>query len=224
MGFKFVPELDTLYAKFEDKFRGTREEIKERQRIYLPYIMETNKNTSGGEILDLGSGNGEWLEILKTEGYEAKGIDNNSVMVDRAEKIGLNVISADILAYLKNLPDKSLSAVTGFHIIEHLNLNKLINLIDESLRVLKPKGIIIFETPNPENLTVGAYSFYTDPTHNRPLVPDTVSFLLEQRGFGSIETKRLHKYTDYNNVTRTNEISEKWLYNEMDYSVIGYKA
>lgn len=217
-------ELDTLYAKFEDKFRGTREEIKERQRVYLPYIMETNKNTSGGEILDLGCGNGEWLEILETEGCEAKGIDNNRVMVDRAEKIGLNVISADILVYLKNLPDSSLSAITGFHIIEHLHLNKLISLIDESLRVLKPKGIVIFEAPNPENLTVGAYSFYTDPTHNRPLVPETVSFLLEQRGFCSVEIKRLHKYKDYFDVIDTNETEDKWLYSEMDFSVIGYKA
>jgi O-antigen chain-terminating methyltransferase len=97
-------------------------------------------------------------------------------------------------------------------------------LIDESLRALKPKGIVIFEAPNPENLTVGAYSFYTDPTHTSPQVPDTISFLLEQRGFCSVEIKRLHKYKDYNNVTSTNEIIDKWLYNEMDYSVIGYKA
>jgi len=71
---------------------------------------------------------------------------------------------------------------------------------------------------------VGAYSFYTDPTHTRPLVPETVSFLLEQRGFCSIEIKRLHKYKDYFEVTDTNETSNKWLYGEMDFSVIGYKA
>jgi len=223
LNFKAAPELDTLYADFEDIFRGTRADIRERLKVYLPYIAEAQRDTTGGEILDLGSGNGEWLELLKAEGYSVTGVDSNRILIDRCEQIGLAVIHGDLIEHLRTLPDSTLSAVTGFHILEHLHFYSVISLIDETRRVLKPGGRAIFETPNPENLTVGACSFYQDPTHHNPLVPGTLRFLFEQRGFASVEILRLHKYTDYFDVEHSNDISRQWLYNEMDYSVIGIK-
>lgn len=217
------PGLDAFYADFEDTFRGTRADIKDRLKIYLPYVAESIRETAGGTILDLGAGNGEWLELLKEQGYRAVGVERNQTFIARAEKAGLNFIHGDIIDYLKTLPDGCLSAVTGFHILEHLNFYSVMTLIDETLRVLKPGGRTIFETPNPENLTVGACSFYSDPTHNRPLVPDTVRFLLSHRGFHAVEILRLHKYSDFFKVTSTDDTSRKWLHNEMDFSIIGQK-
>ena len=215
--------FDAMYVTFEDKFRGTREDIKNRQKVYLPYVKDAFGKTSGAQIIDVGCGRGEWLELLKENGFDAKGIDLNDIMVNTCRGLSLDAVSSDAIEYLRSLPAASLCAVTGFHIIEHLPFKTLIALFDESFRVLKPGGIVIFETPNPENLTVGACTFYTDPSHIKPLVPITMQFLAEYRGFSGVEIKRLHKYSDYYNVAEENKFITENFYNEMDYAVIGVK-
>jgi len=120
-------------------------------------------------ILDIGCGRGEWLELLKENNLNARGLDLNQVMVRMCRDKGLNVEEGEALSFLKSLPDSSLGAVTGFHLIEHYGFEFLVKLLGEILRVLKPGGIVIFETPNPGNILVGSCNFYIDPTHNKPL-------------------------------------------------------
>ena len=115
-------------------------------------------------MLDAGCGRGEWLELLKEQGITTgRGIDNNRVMVKQCEGYGLDVIEGDVIESLRDFPSASLGAVTAFHLIEHLPLNVLVKFLDETARVLKSGGIAIFETPNPENILVGAFTFYLDP-------------------------------------------------------------
>lgn len=216
--------FDTFYVEFEDKFRGTREDIKERVKVYLPYIEKLPFDKKDMIFLDVGCGRGEWLELLKEEGYEnTKGLDLNRVMVAKSQELGLDVIESDVIEYLVSLPDNSLSVITGFHIIEHLPFEVLMRLFKESYRVLKRGGIVIFETPNSENLLVGAHYFYSDPTHISPLVPFSVQFMIEQNGFVNNEIKRLHKYSDYFDAEPQNKFLSNVLYNEMDFAIIGYK-
>jgi O-antigen chain-terminating methyltransferase len=103
---------------------------------------------------------------------------------------GLDVVADDVLRYLQSLPDECLGAVTGFHIIEHLPFPVLLQFLDETVRVLKPGGLALFETPNPENTLVGSCNFWADPTHQHPLFPPTVQFLCEQRGLHKVEILR----------------------------------
>ncbi len=216
--------LDAMYVSFEDQFRGTRQGIKERQKPYLLYVEEALMQTGHAPLLDLGCGRGEWLELVKEKGYPASGVDKNRVMVRQCTAIGLEVIEADIIDFLKSQESETYGAITGFHIIEHLGLKTFLSLFDESLRVLKPGGIIIFETPNPQNILVGACYFYSDPTHNHPLFPDSVRFLAELRGFVKTRIETLHKYSDYFSVEDQDSFKNKWFYCEMDYALIGYKA
>jgi len=217
--------LDLFYLKFENKFRGSRKDIKQRVSIYLPYLQELPYNKENINILDIGCGRGEWLELLKENGYRAKGIDINTLMVDKAKDFNLDVEERDVIEYLKQQKDNSITVITGFHVIEHLTFDTLIKLFEESYRVLKKGGMIIFETPNPENILVGSQFFYSDPTHINPLVPNTVKFIIEFFSFNNIEIKRLHKYSDYYELTAEDEdnFMSKLLYNEMDFAVIGYK-
>ncbi len=214
---------DAMYIAFEDKFRGTRADIKQRQKVYLPYIATALTATADAPILDVGCGRGEWLELLQEHGIKACGLDLNSAMIHECHQRNLDAQEREVVAHLRTLPSNSLAAITGFHIIEHLPFKILLNLLDECLRVLKPGGIVIFETPNPENLLVGSYLFYTDPTHLNPLVPETTRFLLEQRGFMQVEIKRLHKYSDYYPVISTDPFLLQHVYNELDFGVIGCK-
>ena len=216
-------QFDPLYVEFEDKFRGTRADIKQRMEAYLPYLLKLRLEKNQIEILDVGCGRGEWLELLKDNNYKAKGIDLNAIMVSLSQGFGLDTKKIDVIEHLKLLEDESLSMITGFHIIEHLPFNILMDMYKECYRVLQKGGMIIFETPNPENLLVSAHYFYTDPTHINPLVPATTQFLVEYSGFQDIEIKRLHKYSQHNPINIDNEFLEKHFNNEMDYSVIGYK-
>jgi len=216
--------FDAMYVAFEDKFRGTRKDIQQRQEVYLPIIDDAVKATNKSLVLDMGCGRGEWLELLQEHHINAEGVDLNCIMIKECDERGLKATEADILDYLRPLKNSSVSAITGFHIIEHLPFKVLIALFDESLRVLKPGGVIIFETPNPENLLVGACNFYTDPSHHNPLVPETMRFTIEQRGFEKTEIKRLHKYSDFYETTSDDEFIKTHFYNEMDYAIIGHKV
>lgn len=212
---------DALYLAFENRFRGTSADIKERVAVYLPHIKKILERTGDVPVLDVGCGRGEWLTLLGENNIPATGLDLNLMMVAHCREAGLEVAGADVIAHLESLSAETLSAVTGFHIVEHLPFDTLIALFDEALRVLKPGGMIVFETPNPENIMVGACNFYTDPTHVNPIPPHTLSYLAEARGFVNIDILRLHPDTDIH-------INDPFLNHIFtvgrDYAVMGYKA
>lgn len=183
--------LDAHYVSFEDTFRGTRDDIKARAEHYIATFRDAGVEAGDGLILDLGCGRGEWLEVLSENGYASRGVDTNSVMVSEALALGLDVVEQDAVAYLRGLDSESVSAVTSMHLVEHLPYEVLIRLLDEALRVLRAGGVLILETPNPENLTVGSYWFYMDPTHRNPIPPALLQWVVEARGFESAVVDRL---------------------------------
>jgi O-antigen chain-terminating methyltransferase len=184
--------LDPLYVAFEDRFRGSRADIKQRQRVYLDLLTSVGAGTPERPIVDVGSGRGELLEMLDEAGLQARGVDLNQAMVSLCTGMGLDVVHDDAVAYLSRLESASLGAVTGFHIIEHLPFPALVALIDASLHALAPGGVVIFETPNPANLLVASRWFYLDPTHRNPLPGEMVSMIAEARGFIDVEIRELH--------------------------------
>lgn len=174
---------NSFYKSFEDQHRGSRELIKSRLSVYVPFIKKVQSVHPDAVALDLGCGRGEWLELLQDNQLSASGIDQDDGMLSACRSRGLNVQTGDAIAHLKSLPDDSLSIISGFHIAEHLSLDDLQTLIKESLRILKPAGLLILEAPNTENLVVGTSSFYLDPTHQRPLPSSLLSFLAGHFGF-----------------------------------------
>ncbi|MEJ7615632.1 MAG: methyltransferase domain-containing protein [Pyrinomonadaceae bacterium] len=169
--------LDGLLAAFGRQFRGDAEQIRERLRYYVPQLRTTGLEIGDATapILDLGCGRGEWLEILREHNCAARGVEANRILVEQCRQAGLDVTGEDALAALRALPAASLGAVTGFHIIEHLPFEVLVELLDQTVRVLQSDGLAIFETPNPKNLIVAACNFYSDPTHQRPVYPELFS-------------------------------------------------
>lgn len=192
---------EETYLAFEEQHRGNQEDIRRRQQYYLDtYVNNWLDNDMPGDILDLGCGRGEWLDILRENGYRALGIDLNRESLNECQKKDLKVICMDAISYIKSLPDDSVKMVTSFQLIEHLQMPQLLGLFQELGRVVKKGGLIIMETPNPCNLQVGAAAFYLDPTHVRQLHPEFVRFLAGRNGFGRIEVA----YPDQGNV-------EEWL-------------
>jgi len=216
--------LEALYALFEDRFRGTTHDIRGRLEVYLPYIQRSGVGTADFPILDLGCGRGEWLELLKSHNYVARGVDQNRLFLAHCEDLDLDVSESDAVAYLRGLKKDSYGAITGFHIAEHLSLYALVLLLDESLRVLKRGGIMILETPNPENLRVGSCDFYIDPTHRNPIPPSTLHFLMEARGFVNVERCMPSREVERPGDPESGDVLHDWIRRPPDYAMIGFKG
>jgi O-antigen chain-terminating methyltransferase len=217
--------LDAMYVSFEDRERGTRQDMKHRLEVYIPYIRKADAGTADFTVVDVGCGRGEWLELLKENGFVARGVDTNRVMERECQELGLDVVMGDGVEFLKRLKPQSVGAVTGFHIVEHLPIRTMISLFGEAFRVLKPGGIVIFETPNPENIFVGSCTFYSDPTHRNPIPPNTLAFLIEYQGFVEPEIVRLHplNYIEYNKEDALKDLVYRFNMGQ-DYAVIARKA
>ena len=227
------PNSIGLYKAFEDLHRGSHELIKSRLGVYLPFVEviksiyppapSSSTATPAIEALDLGCGRGEWLELLKENGVSAEGIDLDDDMLSACRVQGLKVATGDAVAYLQTLPNNSRSVISGFHIAEHLSLEDLKIVVEESLRVLKPAGLLILEVPNTENLVVGTSSFYFDPTHQRPLPSQLLTFLTDYFGFARSKLLRLQEPAPLRD-----ELTPVSLFNVLsavspDYAVIAQK-
>ncbi len=186
-----APSFAAFYAAFEDRFRGSRDDIKERQRRYLPQVAAVVGQV-GGPVIDIGCGRGEWLELLRDNGIAAQGIDANPLTGDICRQAGFAVVTGDAIDWLNGHPSASAAVISAFHLIEHLPFPVLLAILDQASRVLKPGGLLLLETPNPRNLQVGATSFWTDATHLRPLPCETTAFMVERSGFSEIEILPLH--------------------------------
>lgn len=179
---------DKTYCAFEEKFRGTSEEIKQRLQIYIDkYIIPNIRYKQTEKILDLGCGRGEFLELLAENGFNAEGIDSNQTMVETCTQKGLSAFNEDLFEYLSSLPDNSIKIITAFQVIEHIGHDKLVALLKEAYRVLDYHGCLILETPNCLNAEVGSGSFYSDPTHIRPIYPAYAEFLAQNCGYYETE-------------------------------------
>ncbi|MDQ2843061.1 MAG: class I SAM-dependent methyltransferase [Acidobacteriota bacterium] len=220
-------KFDSLYVAFEDVFRGSREDIKARQSVYLPLLKEHGIGSTAMPILDLGCGRGEWLELLREHGLQAQGLEQNEIMIEQCKFRGLDVIQGDSLSYLGTLPEACMGAVTSFHMVEHLPFEITLTLIDETLRVLKPGGILILETPNPQNVLVASHTFHLDPTHVKPLPSVMLRFFVEARGFCDVQVRELHPYPETVHFPDdgkgvANRLND-YFYGPQDYAVIGRK-
>jgi O-antigen chain-terminating methyltransferase len=182
--------LDRMYSDFEAEFRGSFDLVQERLRVYLDYVWPLER--SGAPVLDLGCGRGEWLDLLGSHGIEAAGIDLSSEFVESCLDRGLNARVADLFTHLPTVAADSLGVVTAFQLVEHVNVSRLVELVDEAFRVLRPGGRMILETPNPSNVSVGAASFFRDPTHLRVVHPEFLEFLARHCGFEGTEIRYLH--------------------------------
>ena len=182
-----------FYRAFEEKHRGSRELIKSRLKTYLPFVLPFKDIYEECNMLDIGCGRGEWLELMSENGFNATGVDLDNGMLEACKELGLNAINKDALLTLQELPDESLVIVSGFHIAEHLPFETLLEIVKEAKRVLKPAGLLILETPNAENIFVGTFGFYADPTHKKPIYNELLTFMTEYSGYKRNKILRLQE-------------------------------
>lgn len=217
--------FDAYYLAFEDACRGSEAQIRQHLEKYQPQWESALQ--AGTQALDLGCGRGEWLALLAEQGFTPHGIDLNIAMIEHCRERGFDVTHDDVLSALRAQPDNSQALISAFHLIEHLPFDVLYTLVDEANRVLAPGGVLILETPNPENVLVGSHTFYHDPTHRNPITPTAISFLLTYHGFSDVDVRRFNPYPEEAKVPGDDPLTARvngHLCGPQDFAVIGLKA
>jgi SAM-dependent methyltransferase len=187
---RLADALNVVQPLLLESFRGSDEEIRHRLDRYLPDLR------TAAPVLDLGCGRGELLLLLREAGVEATGIDGDAALVQAATRRGLKVIHGDVLEVLRAQESDSQGAVTAIHFFEHLAPATLAAVLAEVRRVLRPGGLVIAECPNPHTLRVGAAFFWQDPTHSRPLLPETLELFFRAAGLTPMRRELLHPFPD----------------------------
>jgi O-antigen chain-terminating methyltransferase len=169
---------EDVYRGFEDIFRGSEEFIRRRQRFYVDVIAERQP------VLDVGCGRGEFLDLLKEAGIEARGVDIDQGMVEHCREKGHNVELADANDHLERQADDSLGAIFAAQVIEHLPYEALVRFFSLADAKLAPGGLFIAETVNPHSIPA-LKAFWVDPTHRNPIFPEVAAALARLAGFAS---------------------------------------
>ncbi|MGE0446928.1 MAG: class I SAM-dependent methyltransferase, partial [Vicinamibacterales bacterium] len=184
-------DLDShKYVGFEEQFRGSEQDIRQRLSEYLP-IFE-----GAADVLDIGCGRGEFLDLLRARGVSGRGIDLNPAMVEVSRGLGLDVTAADALDYLRAQPDGSLGGLFSAQVVEHLEPRYLTQLLDAAFDKLRPDAPIVLETINPACWFAFFESYVRDITHVRPIHPDTLKYLLIASGFQRVDIRYRAPYPE----------------------------
>jgi SAM-dependent methyltransferase len=171
-----------------EAFRGSETEIRHRLDRHLDAIR------GAGPVLDLGCGRGELLSLLSEAGVEATGVESDAALADAARRRGLSVTEQDAIEALREQPEESLGAVAAVHFLEHFETADLLEILALVRRALRPGGMLLAECPNPHNIRVGASLYWRDPTHIRPLLPESLGLYLSASGFEVGEVEFLHPF------------------------------
>ena len=225
------------YLELERRYRGSEEEIERRIAPYLPYLRDVP-----GDVLDLGCGRGEALDVLRRESIPARGVDASGEMVARCREKGLVTEEADLFEHLLGLDEAELGAVVSFHVIEHLPAEAVERLVRLAWKALKPGGILALETPSPLSIAMASRDFWIDPTHKRPVHPASLEITFREAGFEPVHRLDLQPFSDRerlpeidlarlpeeqkalaDHVNRLRDLLDDLLFGYRDFGMIGVK-
>lgn len=188
--------LSQQYAGFEDLFRGSEHEIRGRMIDYVPLYA------GASDVIDIGCGRGEFLELLQSGGISARGVDLNHEMVERCRAKGFDVAESDGLSFLAAAAPDSLGGLMASQVVEHLQPDYLLRFLAAAAQALKPGAVIVLETINPACWSAFFDSYVRDLTHVRPVHPDTLKFLVMAAGFTDAAIQWRSPYPDAGKLER----------------------
>jgi O-antigen chain-terminating methyltransferase len=208
---------ESVYALFEERFRGSPSDVAQKQKFYLPFLRNVP-----GPVFDAGCGRGEFLRLLQEERIAARGVEASRLAAETCRAAGLDVREGDAVDALAATPSSSLGAVVAFQVVEHWPAAQTFRFLAQARRAVAAGGLLIVETVNTGSLSA-MNAFYLDPTHIRPVPPEALSFLCEAAGFRDLRVEFLSPLADSErlverseNDVRVNEI----LFGPQDYAVI----
>jgi SAM-dependent methyltransferase len=180
----FSANVDSLtYVGFEDLFRGSQDEIRSRLSDYLPVFAKAS------DVVDVGCGRGELLDLLRQQGVTARGVDTNEGMVQLSRARGLDVEQSDALGFLERQPDGTLGGLAAIQVVEHFEPAYLLRFLETAYHKMRDGAPLVLETINPACWMAFFECYIRDITHRQPLHPDTLRYLVQTSGFTSVDVR-----------------------------------
>jgi SAM-dependent methyltransferase len=224
-------ESEFDYFLFEERYRGDETDIRDRQKEYVEYFRGREN------VVDIGCGRGEFLELLRSHSINARGVELGTDQYLLCREKGLDVVQQDLFAFLESVPDGSLGGLFSAQVIEHLSASDQLRYVALAHRKTQPGSPVIFETINPECAYALLHNFFLDPTHVRPVHPETLKFAMESANFkdvklrfsGPVSERRIPALQLLGNppglqqFNRAIEQLNDLIYGYQDYAVIGWK-
>jgi len=195
-GFQFTnprPEDDTLgdYYKSEDYVSHSESKKGIINRLFLMarnYTLKKklkiiHKYGSGKRMLDIGCGSGSFLDVCKSAGYEANGLEPDGDAREFALKnYGLEVKPIEDFLHVE---DNSIDIITMWHVLEHVSDLRL--YFNRFREILSENGTLFIALPNPESKDAQMYgkfwAAFDVPRHLYHFRQKDIKNLAEQYGF-----------------------------------------
>jgi SAM-dependent methyltransferase len=225
-------ELTFDYFAFEEQYRGDEADIREKQQAYVDYFRGRDN------VVDLGCGRGEFLEALRDAGIPARGVEVGTDQILLCQEKGLEVVQQDLFAFLESAPDDSLGGIFSSQVMEHMTAGDQLRYVALAYQKCRPGSPVIFETINPQCVYALVRNFFLDPTHIRPVHPETLRFAMESSNFRDVTVRFAAPLSEMQvpplkiegtgsstleqfnaGIGRVNEL----LYGFQDYAAIGWK-
>ena len=174
-------ELENYYLRYsysENYYSSPLTQLRYNQ--LLEKMEPFRKNN---RILDVGCGNGDFLLVAKSRGWDCWGTEFSESAVSICRHKGLNVLHGSLEELTDQIPDFDI--ITSFEVLEHiLTPAKEVRLFHQKLR---PGGLLYITTPNfnslMRKLLRGKYDVILYPEHLAYFTPLTLQKLLEDAGF-----------------------------------------
>jgi 2-polyprenyl-3-methyl-5-hydroxy-6-metoxy-1,4-benzoquinol methylase len=166
----------------------TQEQRKNLNLIYNKRYKFLKKFKSAGRLLDVGCGDGLFLNFIKNKGWEVCGVEPSKLASDFAKnKLNLKIYNSDLIN--AHLEESDFDVITMWEVLEHIpNLNENLK---EVCRLLKEDGIFIASVPNfrsIQRVLFGKYWYAIKaPTHLYHFTSNTLRKLLFNNGFLNVK-------------------------------------
>ncbi len=193
-------KLDNKISSLNDEISRLYDEILKLQAGYLQELLRANELATRerlipyvaffrgtSPVLDIGCGRGDFLVLLKENGIASYGVDSDRTAVEAGRRKSVRVIKENLLEHLRQLPDRSLGGVFSARVIEFLPAHEQMELIALCSLKIKPGGILVIETTNPDSGRGYGIISYLDPSHLLAIPPELMKSALESNCFRDVK-------------------------------------
>jgi 2-polyprenyl-3-methyl-5-hydroxy-6-metoxy-1,4-benzoquinol methylase len=183
----YISHSDSKKTLFDRTYQAVRSYMLKRKRN----LVMKSAGLSTGKILDIGSGTGHFLAVMKASGWHTAGIE----VSEKARKYASEYLYVDTVSpeNISQFPDNYFDCITLWHVLEHFY--DPFGYMAEIKRLLKPEGILILALPNCSSSDSKHYGKYWAafdvPRHLWHFDPFTLHSFAGKTGFRNILTKRL---------------------------------
>ena len=173
-------KYDESYLSNKDWNLNTFATLYQSEKRYFDAEIKRTKQVlgSGAKVLEIGFGNGKFLQYAKQSGWNVEGTELNPGLISLAKSKGFNVHA---VADLSQFASDHFDLIVAFDLLEHLTHEQIEALFLDVKRVLKTGGVFLARYPNGDS-PFGLMNQHGDVTHITTIGYQKALYLVQKTG------------------------------------------